>query len=138
MRALEGGGAAGGLAGGLAAIGARLEPGFDVVAGAAGLDDALDGADLVLTGEGKVDATSFAGKVVGGVLEWAADVGVPHRGVIAGQVTAEARDESSACLGAWVEALDRPRLAVGRGLHPRRAPSSRRPPSTSPAARPSS
>ena len=104
MRELDGSGAAGGLAGGLAAIGARLEPGFDVVAGAAGLDAALDGADLVLTGEGKADATSFTGKVVGGVLEWAGDVGVPHRGVIAGQITAEARDEFSV-LGAWAEAL---------------------------------
>ena len=51
-RELAGAGAAGGLAGGLAAIGAELEPGFDVVAGAAGLDDALDGVDLVVTGEG--------------------------------------------------------------------------------------
>jgi glycerate kinase len=101
---VDGSGAAGGLAGGLAAIGARLEPGFDVVAGAAGLDAALDGTDLVLTGEGKVDATSFAGKVVGGVLEWAGDLGIPHRGVIAGQITAEARDELSV-LGAWAEAL---------------------------------
>jgi len=104
VRDVDGGGAAGGLAGGLAAIGARLEPGFDVVAGAAGLDAALDGTDLVLTGEGKTDATSFAGKVVGGVLEWAGDVGIPARGVIAGQITADARDELSV-LGAWAEAL---------------------------------
>lgn len=104
VRTLESSGAAGGLAGGLAAIGARLEPGFDVVAHAAGFDAAIDGADLVLTGEGKVDVTSFEGKVVGGVLEWAADAGVPHRGVIGGQVTSEARDEISV-LGAWVDAL---------------------------------
>jgi glycerate kinase len=92
---LEGGGAAGGLAGGLAAIGARLEPGFEVVARAAGFDDAIAGVDLVVTGEGKLDATSLDGKVVGGVLEWAAEEGVPHRGVVAGQVTADARDELS-------------------------------------------
>lgn len=91
VTALEGAGAAGGLAGGLAAIGARLEPGFDVVASAAGLESALDGAELVVTGEGKLDATSFAGKVVGSVLEWASDLGVPHRAVIAGQVTDQAR-----------------------------------------------
>jgi glycerate kinase len=93
VRTLPGAGAAGGLAGGLAAIGAELEPGFDVVAGAAGLDRALEGVDLVVTGEGRLDATSFAGKVVGGVLEWATDAGVPRAAVIAGQVTAEARDE---------------------------------------------
>ena len=91
---LEGGGAAGGLAGGLAAIGARLEPGFDVVAGVAGLEAVLDGADLVVTGEGRLDITSFEGKVVGGVLEWAADAGVAHRAVIAGQVTDAAREEA--------------------------------------------
>jgi glycerate kinase len=104
VRELEGGGAAGGLAGGLAAIGARLEPGFEVVANAAGLDAALDGVDLVVTGEGRVDATSFAGKVVGGVLEWAADLGVPRRGVIAGYITPDARDELSV-LGATGLAL---------------------------------
>ena len=92
---LEGGGAAGGLAGGLAAIGAQLEPGFDVVARAAGFDDALAGAELVVTGEGKLDPTSFEGKVVGGVLEWAADEGVAKRVVIVGQATPEGRDELS-------------------------------------------
>jgi glycerate kinase len=91
---LEGAGAAGGLAGGLAALGARLEPGFDVVAQAAGLDAALDGAELAVTGEGKLDVTSFEGKVVGGVLEWAADAGVAHRAVIVGQATDAAREEA--------------------------------------------
>lgn len=95
VRELAGAGAAGGLAGGLAAIGAELEPGFEVVAGAAGLESALEGADLVVTGEGRLDETSFQGKTVGGVLEWAADLGVPHRGVIAGQITDEAREEVS-------------------------------------------
>jgi glycerate 2-kinase len=92
---MEGSGAAGGLAGGLAAVGATLEPGFDVVAHAAGLDDALDRVDLVVTGEGKLDATSFEGKVVGGVLDWSGEQGVSHRAVIAGQVTPEGRDELS-------------------------------------------
>lgn len=90
---IEGGGAAGGLAGGLAAIGARIEPGFEVVGQVVGLEDALDDADLVVTGEGKLDATSFAGKVVGGVLELAGDLGVERRGVIAGQITDDAREE---------------------------------------------
>jgi len=97
---LEGAGAAGGLAGGLAAIGARLEPGFDVVAHAAGLEFELEGAELVVTGEGKLDATSFAGKVAGSVLAWANDLGVPHRAVIAGQVTEEGRQEAQASTSA--------------------------------------
>jgi glycerate kinase len=95
VTALAGSGAAGGLAGGLAAIGARLEPGFDVVARTAGFENALIGVDLVVTGEGKVDVTSLDGKVVGGVLEWAAEEGVAHRGIVAGQVTPDAREELS-------------------------------------------
>jgi glycerate 2-kinase len=105
VRTLSGAGAAGGLAGGLAAIGAELEPGFDVVANAVGFDDALDDVDLVVTGEGRLDATSFAGKVVGGVLEWSADAGVPHVAVIAGQVTDDAREEMAVHAGAQVLAL---------------------------------
>lgn len=92
VRDLEHAGAAGGLAGGLAAIGATLEPGFDVVARLVGLDAALDDAAIVVTGEGKCDATSFDGKVVGGVCELALECGVPHVAVIAGQVTQAARD----------------------------------------------
>jgi len=88
---LTGAGAAGGLAGGLAAIGAELAPGFDVVAEAVGLEAALDGADLAVTGEGKLDASSLAGKVVGGVLAWAADLGVASIAIITGQATDDAR-----------------------------------------------
>lgn len=95
VAALEHGGAAGGLAGGLAALGARLEPGFDVVARAAGFEAALDGVDLVVTGEGRFDRSSLDGKVTGGVLEWAAAEGVPHRAVVTGQVADELkRDET--------------------------------------------
>jgi glycerate kinase len=87
-----GSGAAGGLAGGLAALGARLAPGFEVVAGACGLEQALAGAHLVVTGEGRFDASSLAGKVPGGVLDWAEAEGVPRRAVIAGQVDRAVRD----------------------------------------------
>ncbi len=96
VRAIEGGGAAGGLAGALAALGATLEPGFDVVAGAAGLGDALEGASIVVTGEGRLDRTSLEGKVVGGVLEWASEHGVAHRAVICGQVVADVRADLEA------------------------------------------
>ncbi len=68
---LPGGGAAGGLAGGLVALGARIEPGFDFVAGLVGLADRLEQADLAVTGEGHLDPPSFHGKVPGGVLELA-------------------------------------------------------------------
>ena len=47
--------------------------------------DALTGATLVITGEGRLDAASFAGKVPGGVVERAKRAGVPCL-VVAGEV----------------------------------------------------
>ncbi len=78
-------GAAGGLAGGLAAIGATLVDGFDIVSTRLGLEDAIASADLVVTGEGFIDAESFEGKVVGGVASLANAHGIPVL-AIAGQV----------------------------------------------------
>jgi glycerate kinase len=85
VRTIPGSGAAGGLAGGLAAVGARLVPGFDVVAEALELAERLDRAQLVVTGEGFLDEQSFAGKAVGGVVELASRAGVPVL-VVAGEV----------------------------------------------------
>lgn len=79
---IEGAGAAGGLAGALAALGGRLVPGFDLVADEIDLHDALVGADLVITGEGHMDAQSFEGKVVGGVMALAAPLGIPVGAVV--------------------------------------------------------
>jgi glycerate kinase len=70
-------GAAGGLAGGLAAIGAELVDGFELVADEVGLAERLEGADLVVTGEGFLDEQSFDGKVVGGVVALARHLSVP-------------------------------------------------------------
>lgn len=85
VRGLPGSGAAGGLAGGLAAIGATLMPGFELVADSVGLAEKLEGADLAVTGEGFLDEQSFRGKVVGGVAELAAELEVPVL-VVVGQV----------------------------------------------------
>jgi glycerate kinase len=58
-----GAGAAGGIAFGLmAAAGARLLPGFDLVAAWLDLDERLAAADVVLTGEGRFDESSLSGK----------------------------------------------------------------------------
>lgn len=76
------GGAAGGLAGGLAAVGAKLESGFDVLAEWAELDVALQDASLVVTGEGMLDEGSFQGKVVGGVQRWAKAADVDVLGIV--------------------------------------------------------
>lgn len=85
VRLLEGAGAAGGLAGGLAVAGAELVSGFELVSEELGLAEAMEGVDLVITGEGFVDEESFDGKVVGGVIELAGRLGVPVL-VVAGQV----------------------------------------------------
>jgi glycerate kinase len=81
-----GAGAAGGTAFGLATVwGARLVPGAPEVAQAAGLPRLLDDADLVVTGEGRFDAQSFGGKVVGHVLVQASALGTPQM-IVAGSV----------------------------------------------------
>ena len=81
-------GAAGGLAGGLAAIGATLVDGVDLVADELVLDELVDGVDLVVSGEGHLDASSFDGKVVGGVAAHATALSVPLF-VVAGRVDPE-------------------------------------------------
>lgn len=86
VASLEGAGAAGGLAGGLAAIGGRLVPGFELVASLVGLDDELRRAEVIVTGEGCLDAQSFSGKVVGGV---AGRAGSRPSLCVAGRVTAD-------------------------------------------------
>lgn len=78
-----GSGAAGGLGYGLAAaLGARFTPGAGAVADLQGLDAALAGADLVVTGEGRLDATTAAGKVVAAVARRASANGVPTAAVV--------------------------------------------------------
>ena len=116
---LAGSGAAGGLAGWLAALGATIESGFDLIVEELGVDALVEEADLVVTGEGFVDETSFHGKVVGGVVRLAREVGVPVL-VVAGEVfdgvgdqvetidlvTAFGRDRSMADpLGCAIDAL---------------------------------
>lgn len=82
---VEHAGAAGGLAGGLAALGAVLLSGFEVVAEEVDLDERLSDVDLIVTGEGFVDAASYEGKVVGGIVDAAAAAAVPVL-VVAGAV----------------------------------------------------
>lgn len=77
VRDRSGAGAAGGLGAALLMIGAELKPGLALVAEAIGLAPAIAGADLVLTGEGSLDAQTAAGKAPLGVLRIAAEVGVP-------------------------------------------------------------
>jgi glycerate 2-kinase len=65
---VPGAGAAGGLGAALAALGARLVPGADLVLDVVGFDERIRDADLVVTGEGVVDTSSLEGKVTGAVV----------------------------------------------------------------------
>ncbi len=68
IRDRPGSGAAGGLAGGLMAFaGAKLKPGFQIVREIANLDEHVKWADLVITGEGKIDDQTQYGKTPMGV-----------------------------------------------------------------------
>jgi glycerate kinase len=83
-----GAGAAGGTGYGFAAAwGAQIGPGAVQLSRLAGLDRALAGAGLVITGEGRYDETSGTGKVAGTVFAAAAAAGVPAA-LVAGQVAA--------------------------------------------------
>jgi glycerate kinase len=85
---LAGTGAAGGTGYGfVAAWGATIEPGADHLAGISGLPEAVAAADVLLTGEGRFDATSLAGKLVGQLIGIAGEHDV-RVGVIAGQLAA--------------------------------------------------
>jgi glycerate 2-kinase len=85
-------GAAGGLGFALAvALGGTLHPGSRWVADRVGLPAALAAADLVITGEGRLDGTSGRGKVVGEVLELARTSGTAVA-LVVGQVTQEGVD----------------------------------------------
>lgn len=65
-RGIEMTGCAGGLSGGLwGAFGASLRPGAATVLDAVGFDDRLERAEAVISGEGRLDAQSLAGKVIG-------------------------------------------------------------------------
>lgn len=80
---LPGAGSAGGVPAGLVALsGARMTPGFDLVAGAVDLEARLARADWVLTGEGQLDRSSFEGKVVGRLAARCRALGVPLTAVV--------------------------------------------------------
>jgi glycerate kinase len=78
LQGVPGAGAAGGAAGGLhALLGAELTPGAALVLEAVDLAGRLDGAGLCVTGEGRLDRTSLAGKAPAAVATACAEAGIP-------------------------------------------------------------
>lgn len=80
---LPGAGAAGGMGGGMVAFfGSRLQMGIETVLDTVGFDRLAEDADLVLSGEGKIDTQSLRGKVVIGVARRCKKHGVPLVAVV--------------------------------------------------------
>jgi glycerate 2-kinase len=79
---VPGAGAAGGLGFGfLAFVGGRIESGFELFATQSGLERKIQSADLVITGEGAIDLSTFMGKGAGRVAQLCARLGVPCVGL---------------------------------------------------------
>ena len=89
---LPGAGAAGGMgAGCVAFLGAELRSGIEAVLDMVDFDARLDGADLVITGEGRVDSQSVHGKVISGIAKRTKPRGVPLV-AIAGSIANDAAE----------------------------------------------
>lgn len=75
---LPGTGAAGGMGGTLSALlNAELKPGIDLLLDLTDFDKLIEGADLIITGEGKSDRQTMMGKVPSGILKRARRQGIP-------------------------------------------------------------
>jgi glycerate kinase len=105
---VPGAGAAGGLGAGLLAFtSARLEPGVDLIARAVDLPGKIRGADLVLTGEGAIDASSTGGKTAVGVARVARSLGCPVV-ALAGTIGDGAHAVLDLGIDAYASLCDRP------------------------------
>lgn len=107
-----GAGAGGGLGYALLLLGGRRVSGVGLVAEAVALRNALDGADLVVSGEGRYDWRSLGDKVVAGVAQAALACAVPAV-VLAGQVSVGRREAMSAGLSGTYAVADRPEDVPG-------------------------
>ena len=98
---IPGAGAAGGMGAGAAAfLGAELRSGIEAILGLTGFDAELADADLVITGEGRLDRQSLGGKVVSGVAAHTSAAGKPLVALVG--CTAEGAEE---VYGAGVSAV---------------------------------
>ncbi len=111
LASTPGAGAAGGIAFGLmAAAGATLLPGFDLVASWLRLDERLEAADAVVTGEGRFDESSLSGKGPGSLVRRALALGKPVH-VFAGEVAVAVETP-----GLFTHAVTPPGMALPEAL----------------------
>lgn len=105
---LPGSGAAGGLGFALRSyLGATLTPGIDLIIEATGLDEVIKSADIVITGEGRLDGQSYMGKAPIGIAKLAKKYGKPVI-AFAGAVTPDARICNSHGIDAFFPAVRKP------------------------------
>ena len=83
IQEIAGSGAAGGMGGGMKAFfGARMQMGIETVLEITGFENLAEGADMIFSGEGKIDSQSLRGKVVIGVARKAKKMGIPVIAVV--------------------------------------------------------
>jgi len=101
MNSLKHGGAAGGVAAGLCVwLNAKLVSGIDYFLDATHFNDALENADILITGEGSIDAQTLQGKAPYGVAKKAKEKNIPVIG-LAGKVPLQPNEE----LNKWFDVL---------------------------------
>lgn len=118
VRQLPGAGAAGGLgAGCVAFLGAGLRPGIDVLMEAVGFADLVRDADLVITGEGKIDNQTIHGKVVSGVARAAKTAGVPKVVAFCGRQEVSSADVKAMGLSNVHALLDLSSMTLSQAMY---------------------
>ena len=113
---MPGAGAAGGMgAGCVAFLGAELKPGIEAVLDMVDFDRTLEGADLVITGEGRIDGQSVHGKVISGVSRRTSARGVPLVAIVGG--IAEGAEEAYDLGVTAMFGIDREAVAFSEYAH---------------------
>lgn len=87
VRGVPGAGAAGGMGAAVLALGGRLESGIEAMLDIIGFNEAVQAADLVITGEGMIDGQTAAGKAPVGVARRAKRYGKPVVAVVGGRAS---------------------------------------------------
>lgn len=100
LQKMSGTGAAGGLGGAIVLLGGKIEPGFDKIAGLIGIEQAIATADLVITGEGRMDRQTANGKVPWGMAKLAQKYEVPTL-AICGSLAEELGEMDAVLAGAY-------------------------------------
>ncbi len=108
IAALKGGGAAGGMGAAMTAfLGGELKPGFELVSQLTGLEKWIEWADLVITGEGRIDSQTAYGKTPAGVARLAARYAKPAL-AFAGEVERSSEKHPKSLFTAIIPIADRP------------------------------